>query len=323
MSNYEAIIVAPGDASCELELVPEFAGITNRLRLSTADGKSFNILAGLSSREEMVADASFRGMPLFPFANRLDAGAYRHQEQSYQFDINEAETNNTLHGFLYQMPAELLSSQQTENEAKATLVYRYAGNNVAYPFPVEIKISYCLSQKEGFVMNFEVTNLHNETIPVGVGWHPYFQFANKVDSLSLRLPPVNIVEVDERMLPTGVQREFNNFNRLTRIGDTLFDDSMVLQKGQAAEKFKTLLWSEEDNIGIEIWQQTGTESESGNNGGYDFLQVYIPPDRQSIAIEPVSSGINAFNSGDGLIHLEAGQTFTANCGVRLTQDINN
>jgi aldose 1-epimerase len=38
--------------------------------------------------------------------------------------------------------------------------------------------------------------------------------------------------------------------------------------------------------------------------GYPFIQLYIPDNRKTIAIENLSSAPDAFNNGIGLIHLE-------------------
>src|SRR5690606_19837389 len=61
------------------------------------------------------------------------------------------------------------------------------------------------------------------------------------------------------------------------------------------------------SFGIELWQQ---------RQDYPWLHLFIPPDRSSIAIEPVSSGINAFNSGEGLRWLEPGEQVAMLCGIR-------
>ncbi len=47
------------------------------------------------------------------------------------------------------------------------------------------------------------------------------------------------------------------------------------------------------------------------------LQVYILPARNSVAVEPMTCNIDAFNNHDGLIVLEAGQDFKAEYGVKV------
>ena len=51
--------------------------------------------------------------------------------------------------------------------------------------------------------------------------------------------------------------------------------------------------------------------------GFNYLQLYIPPDRSSIAIEPMTCSVDAFNNGDGLIILEVAEVIKASCGFEL------
>ena len=62
------------------------------------------------------------------------------------------------------------------------------------------------------------------------------------------------------------------------------------------------------NLNLQIWQDAGFNK-------YNYLVVYIPPDRKSIAIEPISSNINSFNNGEGLIILKPEEEFAASIGI--------
>ena len=50
---------------------------------------------------------------------------------------------------------------------------------------------------------------------------------------------------------------------------------------------------------------------------YNYLQVFIPPLRNSIAIEPMTCNTDAFNNKEGLIILEPDQQFKASYGVSI------
>ena len=63
-----------------------------------------------------------------------------------------------------------------------------------------------------------------------------------------------------------------------------------------------------------MWQETGTNK-------YNFLQVYIPPSREMIALEPMTSNIDAFNNKDHLIILEPGKKWSASFGFYLTNSV--
>lgn len=70
------------------------------------------------------------------------------------------------------------------------------------------------------------------------------------------------------------------------------------------------VYDKEQNIKIEPWQEKGPNK-------YNYLQLYIPPDRNSIAIEPMTCNIDAFNNHNGLITLQPKESFDAKYGVRV------
>ncbi|MGB0929923.1 MAG: hypothetical protein ACPGVB_04055, partial [Chitinophagales bacterium] len=52
---------------------------------------------------------------------------------------------------------------------------------------------------------------------------------------------------------------------------------------------------------------------------FPYFQIYIPPHRKSIAIEPMNCNIDAFNNGEGLTLLKVGQTWKGSFGVALSE----
>ena len=80
---------------------------------------------------------------------------------------------------------------------------------------------------------------------------------------------------------------------------------------EPSSKIEAKLHSPNKNMTINVWQE-------GLKGGFMFMVVYIPPTRDCIAIEPMTGNTDAFNSGDGLLILEAGKTFEIGCGVYIS-----
>lgn len=312
MSDYEAIKLTSPNGKCELELVPEFGGLTNSLRFTLSE--SIDIIAGLPDRKAMQVNAGYSGIPLFPFANRLDKGCYTYTGVDYQLEQNEPARATALHGFLYQLQASVSAVTQDENTSTVSLTYHYDGSITGYPFPAKVIMQYSMGNNACMQVRFTVTNLHDNTIPVGIGWHPYFQLGLPVNDLRLQMPPSKRVLVDNRLLPTGEKIDFTDFSSPTLIGDYAFDDCFVLDANNTENTAKVTLWSDAKQLGLEMFQTTGAT-------GFNYLQICIPPDRQSIAIEPVSCGIDAFNTGEGVIHLSAGESFTAEFGVRLISQL--
>lgn len=140
------------------------------------------------------------------------------------------------------------------------------------------------------------------------GWHPYFKTNSKVDNLMLKIPAKYQIEVDPRMIPTGVKLPADSFTQLKKIGDAELDTGFIIeaQKGVAT----TEIYDPGYDLHVKVWQETGTWK-------YNYLQIYIPPSRESIAIEPMTCSIDAFNNKEGLIVLAPGQSVKASCGVKL------
>lgn len=309
--DYSALTLRTRNGN-ELELLPAMGGRINGLRF-VIDNEIHDVIAGCADQQALLDDVGFRGIPIFPFVNRLDQGRYMHLGHTYQFDVNEPERDNALHGFLQHL-APVITVSENPQSSECQMRYHYTGDNPGYPFAADIDFSFILNDSDmadngSLELRISVINKHDEPIPVGIGWHPYFTFGHSIEDVKLQLPLVQKMDVNERMLPTGVQHEYNAFATLTPIDQTDLDDCFAIQAIGEQSIATTTLWSEKQNVGLAVWQKIG-------NRGLNFLQLYIPPDRHSIAIEPVSCGVNAFNTGDGLIMLEPGQSISAFMGVR-------
>ena len=72
------------------------------------------------------------------------------------------------------------------------------------------------------------------------------------------------------------------------------------------------IFSKESATRLSIWHEAGFNK-------YNYLVLYTPPDRKSIAVEPMTSNINAFNSKEGLIIIEPGESWSASYGFSLKE----
>jgi Galactose mutarotase and related enzymes len=312
VSDYSKRTLRITNSQIALEVVPEFGGLLNRLDFTTAAGKVVSVVAGLAGRAQMMQNNQYRGVPLYPFPNRLDAGAYHHHGASYQLECNEAELNNNLHGFLYKLTPEVRALTEGDTASDIVLGYRYDGSLSGYPFAADIEQAYRLAADASLTMTYRVTNLHGDVVPVGLGWHPYFSLGCSADDLELQLPPVQRLLMNERMLPSGEVEPFEYFRDSRRIADWSFDDNFVLCDAGSITDVTTTIWNPQGPFGLQLSQVCGDRA-------YNYLQVFIPPDRKSIAIEPMTCGVNAFNTGAGLIELDPGAVLEVSCRVQLIE----
>lgn len=280
-------------------LVPEVGGTILEILL-----KGEQIIAGCESPNELANNKAYKSSLLFPFPNRLKDGKYLLGGKEYQFPVNDTATNNALHGLGREVNMEILSAEVSPSAASITLSYFYDGSDKAYPFAFLFDVVFSISEDSGFAVSMKFINEANESIPAGIGWHPYFKIGDAADVLNLKMPDCQLIEIDDRMLPTGTLLDYDHFSTSRMIGKAVLDNAFKLNDSQGR---KEILLSGQDTT-LKYWQETGP-------GKFNFLQVYTPPSRDCIAIEPMTCNINAFNTGDGLLLLAPEESVEAACGI--------
>lgn len=290
-------------------IIPEYGGKINELVLNKNE-KNYSILYGSTNYSDFMTSIgkTFQGAKLIPFPNRINNGHYYFKGIKYQLPINEPEKHHSIHGFLFDKKMNILEKKVHDDRVLITMEYIYEGDMTGYPFIFELQIVYCLDSDNGFKCTTKITNIDKKSIPVGDGWHPYFKTEGKVDDLMLELPSSKKVEIDANMIPTGKMEIFRKFSTPSKIGNMEFDTTLYL--GDKEGRNSTFIYDTRNDLKINIWQETG-------KGKYNYLQIFIPPNRESIAIEPMTCNINAFNNNDGLIVLEPGESFLASYGVSI------
>ncbi len=262
-----------------------------------------SVLDGYRRPEELIKNSWSKNIILFPFPNRLRDGRYTHEGVTYQFDINNADTQNAIHGFSKDVPMTVEKVKTDVHQGSITCEYQHNGSHKAYPFKFMFKIAFIL-RGSALEIEMQFTNHENKPIPAGLGWHPYFRISEKLDDTSLQMPDCQLIMIDERMLPTGEKRTFKDFENLKKIGTTFLDNGFyIINQDENAE---VILQSE---LGTLIyWQETG-------EGKWNYVQVFTPPHRQSIAIEPMTCNMDAFNNKEGLVLLTPQATLKGKFGV--------
>ncbi len=293
--------LSPNYGGCLLELVFE----------------GHSVLDSYNTPEELAENKWSKSAFLYPYPNRLRDGKYKHNGKSYQFEINNVATQNSIHGFGKDAPMRVLKTYLKEDEATVKLRWKYDGSNLSYPFKFTIDIIMCFkcayTDKKGknhaaeFMVEMRFKNRCAQAIPVGMGWHPYFKLTEKVDDTSLLMPSVKKIDIDTRMLPTGTLSKFENFKNWNRIGDTVLDNGFVIK---STEDKIAQICIKSDEVALEFWQEIGPAK-------WNYTQVFTPPHRNSIAIEPMTCNIDAFNNKDGLMLLTPKAVLDGKFGVRF------
>lgn len=297
-STNESFTVLPGSGARLSEL-----NLYNGEELLSVIKKIENVHS--ESRDDIFCNAK-----LSPFAGRIREGKFPFNAVDHQLIKNYPEENNACHGFVYDRTFSVTEKTIDENFAACTLEYYYPGNLSGYPFAYLIRLTYQLSQ-DGLTCTTIIKNNSSKQMPLSDGWHFYFDLGMSINNLKLKTENCELMELDSHMIPSGERKIFNEFIDGKIIGESKFDSCFKLN---CIDKAETRLISDERKLDLTIWQEVG-------EGKYQYLVIYTPPDRKTIAIEPMTSNINSFNNGEGLIILNPNETFTASFGISLNKNI--
>lgn len=241
----------------------------------------------------------FENAWLFPFPNRLKNGRFEFEGKEYQFPLNDDDQRpNALHGFINNKHFSLVN----HSEKSCELIFNYKGELAYYPFPCTIKIRYELIEN-GLNTEVIIENKGTTQMPFGLGWHPYFDINEGVDLVKLKMPCSAIIELDESGIPKGSEHPSYCFEELSSLAKRNLDD--CFRVSHSGKNITEVQFSTGETL--QVWQKEE----------YPFIQVYTHPERRSLAVEPMSCGVNALNTYDGLTVLAPNESKHFSAGVCL------
>lgn len=250
------------------------------------------IIDGITIDEDGLEDykSTYKSSVLFPFPNRIEDGKYEYKGKSYQCDINEPAVNNAIHGLVYNKTFEMVECQVYEERAKIILRYVSDGNLPGFPFPFQLDLVYRISFQGALSLSFIAKNTGNESFPYGMGWHPYFCSDNLNDA-SFSFSSKNFYACNNRSIPFNTKD--SELPEKFTLEDKTFDDAFSLNNPRC--DFNTDTY----NLSLDFKYPEGT-----------YLQIYTPPHRKNIAIEPMTCVANSFNNKIGFTELLPGDSDT-------------
>lgn len=285
-----------------IQFIPARGGCLTSMHI-----EDHEILDGYKTPEEVDFNRWGKSGLLYPFPNRLKDGTYEWNGQRYQFPLNDTEHQNALHGFGMQRPLVISETILEEDKAIIRMVYDYGGSLEYYPWPFHVELSYHMYAPDSFWFEIGIKNKADVDIPMGLGWHPYFHLTDNAASCELRLPVVEMIGIDAQMIPTGKRYTHEEFLYRKPIGSTVLDNCFAVSD-EALEVSATL---KGPGGVIRYWQETGPRK-------FNYLQVFTPPYGSSVALEPMTCNVDAFNNGEGLVRLAPGEELRAKAGVQFT-----
>jgi aldose 1-epimerase len=220
--------------------------------------------------------------------------------------MNLPMENIAIHGMVYNRKFNLTEEESDDTHCSAQLVIKIKPDTFeGYPFAVELSLTYTL-REHSFRIDFHLKNTGNTTAPFSLGWHPYFTFAQSLRDVFLKMESEKHVEVDEKLIPTRRLPPCKNspfdFSAGKEIGAVNLDNGFTVPSDGT-----TTLYNKKSTLVI----HQGTDL-------FKYIQLYIPVDHKSIAIEPITAPTNSFNFHElGLRILHPGEEVKSFVTVRV------
>lgn len=249
---------------------------------------------------EDEAPRSSMGRHLVPWPNRIRDGRYTFEGRQYQLPITEVPRHNAIHG-LGDGSGWRLTAHTAAQVVLTTTIFAQKGWDAV----LEVELAHELDAELGLSVTMTARNVGARRAPFGYGAHPYLAVDPATTELTLPFSRELLVDA-ERLLPielTEVSAEAD-FRVARALGDTVLDTAFTGVEGDwvvsvATAERTTLVWAD-DAMG--------------------WGQVFTPPTRDALAVEPMTCGPDAFNEGpthDDLIVLDPGADTRCAWGIRV------
>jgi aldose 1-epimerase len=274
----------------EVTVLPSFG---NRVSEMKVHGK--NILYFPSSDlAEFQKNPALSGVPfLAPWANRLSETSFWANGKQYTFNMALGNVRGPIpiHGLLQNSNlwevVEAAADGQSAHVTSRLLFWKHPELMAQWPFAHEYEMTYRLANGV-LEVKVTVTNLSAESMPVALGFHPYYRIPDVPrDEWVANIPARKIVIADNRLVATGEFKPYDMPNPLPLRGhplDTGFTDLERDAEGRA-------------HFSIEA---RGMKVETLFGPRYPVAVIFAPPapegqTRDFICFEPMTGITNAVN----------------------------
>ena len=300
VAGHEAHVLRAGPTA--LTVVPALGLLGSSLRHGR--GEYLDTSGGV----DRVRDGHTTGLPLLaPWANRVGSDSYRVGRRTVDLadapGLHRDGNGLPIHGTLVGRRGwrvDQVGSSRGAARLRATFAADADAEVMAsFPFPHRIGVAFRVRPGEVAVTT-SVTATGRVRVPISFGWHPYFRLPGEdLADLRVRLPVVDRLGLDARMLPTGrAERQPAATRRLAPGGH---DDAYRF----AGRAHSLALVGRRRRVVVTM------------GSAYPFGQVYAPAGSTVVALEPMTAAIDAL--GDGSTPFVApGATFSARFRINVT-----
>ncbi|MEO8740836.1 MAG: aldose 1-epimerase [Casimicrobiaceae bacterium] len=262
------------------------------------------ILRRVDDLATSAAQGLTAGIPLMhPWANRLAAPRYALAGHDIALDMDSPllhrDANGLpIHGVRWSMLAWEVT-RATATLLAARLDWTHAALLAIFPFPHVLEMVATLDP-QGLTLATTLVALDAGPVPVSFGFHPYVGLPGlDRDEWRLELPAMRRLELDPLRIPTGAEQTTPAFNGPLRALE--FDGGYALDHPRVS----LAIVGAGRRVSIDLHE------------GYAYAQVYVPPGKDFVALEPMTAPTNALISGSGLQCITPGARYTATFRIRV------
>ena len=288
VDGLEVARLADAARRMEVSIVPSIGNLAYEFKI---DGRNL-LWFPFRSPAELKASPALCGVPfLAPWANRLDQDAFWANGKQYRLNpdlgnIRRDPNGHPIHGLLAFSPAwkirELKGGDTGAFVTSRLEFWRHPDLMAQFPFAHALEMTYRL--RDGALeVETVVENLSGAPIPIGIGYHPYFQVPGTArDSWKVHLAAREHVELSGQLIPTGARTAVRH------------PDPFPLMGAQLDDVFTDLVRDEDGKARFRV--ESGKAMITVVYGPlYRVAVVYAPAGRDFICFEPMAAVTNAFN----------------------------
>jgi aldose 1-epimerase len=276
-----------GEGSLEAALLPEAGARLHRLRAFGHD-----LLRTPPDAEAHLREPFFWGAYVMaPWCNRLPAGDTSVNGRPVRLASNFPD-GSAIHG-------QVSAVAWSEDGAKGRLAVRGGGDG--WPWPYEVT-AFAEAGDASLLLRWQLTNLADEPMPAGLGFHPWWQ------------RPVRLRVAADRVYASNVSP--------TTEPEPVRDGYDLRTLAPPAEGLDGT-WTAASPPEIELaWPERGLRATITTSSMATYVAVATPADLDAIAVEPQThapDGLRRLLDGrqDGLAVLPAGASLTLDVGISV------
>jgi len=294
IDGVDVVQLADAGNHIEVSIAPSIGNMAYEFKVA---GKNY-LWFPYHSPAEMRDDPRFCCVPfLAPWANRLDQDAFWANGKKYLLNpglgnLRRDQHQKPIHGLLNF--SSLWQVAAVEADADSAWVtsrlefWKHPELIAQFPFAHTISMTYRLRAGE-LQVETAIENLSAEAMPVGIGFHPYFQLHDAPrDQWKVHLAAHDHMALSNLLIPTGESKPVE------------FADPQPLKGMQFDDVFGNLV---RNPAGLaRFWVEGAKERLTVTYGPkYTVAVVYSPASSSFICFEPMAAITDAFNlAHDGI-----------------------